>query len=357
MTEEARAVELGGLRPLLEELRAAEGLSGLALVTARGDGGIGGLFVGTDPIGQPLGPETLFPVASITKLATALAVLRLVDAGELSVDDPLARHLPEAGSARPGVTLRGLLSHSSGVPYHIPEDTAAYGPGATWRVLADKCLATPPERPPGTYVQYSNLGYGLLALVVERRTGQEFPDALARLVLDPLGIEGYVGSVPPRPSATITDSQSEYSGTEYDLWNTAHWHTLVLPWAGLVTTASGALALVRAFLGVPPGFLSQATRAEATRNQNGELGGGFAGRPWPRCPWGLGPDIRGAKAPHPAPPEASPESFGHGGATGCHAWADPAVGGAWMFHGMRSFQTGWMERAGPRIGAAVLALH
>ncbi|HEV8638587.1 MAG TPA: serine hydrolase domain-containing protein [Chloroflexota bacterium] len=345
------------LGPLLTELRAEEGLAGLGLVAARGDGPVEGLFVGTDPIGQPLGPDTLLPVASITKLATALAVLRLVDAGDLWLDDPLARHLPEAASARPGVTLRRLLSHSSGVPYHIPEDMAAEGgPDASWRAIAERCLQTPVERPPGTYVQYGNLAYGLLALVVERRTGLEVPGALRDLVLGPLGIEGYLG-IPPRPWAHVKDVGGPHAGTTYEPYNTAGFLALGLPYAGLVTTAAGALALLRVFLGRPSGFLREATRAEATRNQNRELGGGFSPpRVWPRCPWGLGPELRDAKEPHPAPVEASPGSFGHGGATGCYAWADPTTGAVWMFHGLRSYVSGWMERAGPRIGRAILAL-
>jgi CubicO group peptidase (beta-lactamase class C family) len=56
--------------------------------------------------------------------------------------------------------------------------------------LATACLRVPLEREPGTYVQYSNLGPGLLAVIVERQTGQDVAAALTHLVLDPLGIEG-----------------------------------------------------------------------------------------------------------------------------------------------------------------------
>src|ERR671937_2235049 len=69
---------------------------------------------GVDAAGQPLG-GSLFPVASLTKLATALSVLRLVDVGGLGLADPLSRHLPEAGAAQPGVTLRRLLAHTAGL--------------------------------------------------------------------------------------------------------------------------------------------------------------------------------------------------------------------------------------------------
>jgi CubicO group peptidase (beta-lactamase class C family) len=343
------------IRPLLEQLRAQEELPGLALVAARGDAPVEGVFVGTDETGRPLGHDTLMPVASITKLATALAVLRLADRGELSVDDELARHLPDAAAARPGVTIRRVMSHSAGLPYHIPEDMAAEGgPGANWRGIAQKCLGTPPERPPGTLVQYGNLDYGLLGIVVERRTGLEIAAALHDLVLEPLGIEGCLG-VPTRRWAHERDVGGPFAGTIWEPYNTAGFLALGLPYCGLVVTAAGALALVRAFLGHPPDFLRPETRAEATHNQTGELGGGSRPpRVWPRCPWGRGPELRGQKDPHLAPAEAGPDSFGHGGATGCHAWADRTSGVAYMFHGLRSYRSGWLECAGPRIGAAVL---
>src|SRR5262245_48955617 len=76
---------------------------------------------GTDATGSPLGRDSLFPVASITKLATALAVLRLVEAGSLQLDRSIADLLPDAAAAQTGVTARHLLSHSSGLPYELDD--------------------------------------------------------------------------------------------------------------------------------------------------------------------------------------------------------------------------------------------
>ena len=70
------------------------------------------LAAGTDAREHPLNADTLIPVASVTKLATALAALRLADADKLKLDDPLALCLPEAAAAQEGVTLRRLLSHT-----------------------------------------------------------------------------------------------------------------------------------------------------------------------------------------------------------------------------------------------------
>ena len=125
----------------------------------------------------------------------------------------------------------------------------------------------------------------------------------------------------------------------------------------------GALALVRAFGGQPPGFLRPTTAVEARRNQavdptTGQtLRGGMA-RPllWERCPWGLGPELRDAKSPHWAPAQADPTSYGHAGASGCVAWLDPTVDLAWCIVGTRTADSGWLLRRGPTIAAALLQI-
>jgi len=194
-------------------------------------------------------------------------------------------------------------------------------------------------------------------VAVERRTGQEFSRALRELVLEPLGIEAYLGDEPPRPPVAIADVPGEHTGTDLESFNSPFWRSLALPWGGLVTTADGALALVRAFADRAPGFLAEATRADATRDQTGGVPGGlFPPFVWDRCPWGLGPQLRGDGEPHLGAPRGNPSSFGHGGLSGCLVWADPAAGTAWGFFGARTVLSGWPSRVGPRIGEAALAL-
>src|SRR5204863_8996543 len=114
--------------------------------------------------------------------------------------------------------------------------------------------------------------------------------------------------------------------------------------------------LVEAFAGRPPRFLQPETRSQAIRDQAPGLGGGMAPPLlWPRCPWGLGPELRDAKAPHWAPAEAADDSFGHAGASGCLAWHDPARDLSWALAAPLTADGGWLVRAAPRIGAALLA--
>jgi CubicO group peptidase (beta-lactamase class C family) len=202
-------------------------------------------------------------------------------------------------------------------------------------------------------VQYSNVGYGLLAIAVERVTGRPFAAALSEQVLGPLGIEGYLGvEALPRQAARTTDVRGRAAGTEIEPFNSPFWRGLAMPWVGLVTTAEGALRLLGAFAG---DFLRPDTRARATSDQTGGLAGGFGGPlMWDPSPWGLGPDLRGQKRPHWAPASASPGSYGHAGASGCLAWHDPARDLSWVLIGTRTADGGWLLRQGAAIGAALL---
>ena len=344
------------IRRVAAQTLATAQVPGLVIAVARGQQPAVEIALGSDAGGRPLTTASLFPVASITKLATALAVLRLVDAGAVALDDPLGRYLPDAAASQDDVTVRSLLCHTSGLPLDLADHAAPYAPGLDWPALARACLQTPLEAPPATRVQYSNVGYGLLAIVVERQTGQPFARALAALVLEPLGVEAYLGTEPARPPAMIADVRGPHTHSALEPYNSPFWRSLALPWAGMLTTAGGALRLLHAFLGMPAGFLRAEIRAEATRNQTGALGGGF--RPplmWSPCPWGLGPEIRGTKAPHWIPAQAGPDSFGHSGGSGCIAWAIPAADLGWAILGTRTADGGWLLRRGPAISAAILA--
>ncbi len=127
-----------------------------------------------------------------------------------------------------------------------------------------------------------------------------------------------------------------------------------MPYGSLITTAAGALKLVQAFAGRPAGFLSPDLIAEARRDQTRRLPGRIIGLyDWKRSPWGLGVELRGQKQPHAVTPAASPDSFGHVGASGAMAWVDPALDGAWVILGPRLYHEWWPHL--PDLTAAILA--
>lgn len=151
---------------------------------------------------------TRFQVGSVTKGFTAAAVMRLEEAGRLSVDDPIADYLP-AGitTARAGVeaTIHHLLSHTSGVGDFV-DDYDPRDPEA-WPASLDALVADfgpkPLEFTPGTRYAYSNSGYVLLGLIIERVTGEPFAGHLARTIFRPLGMAA-TDLAPPDPADDAT---------------------------------------------------------------------------------------------------------------------------------------------------------
>lgn len=140
---------------------------------------------------HPVVADDRFRLCSLTKPLTATAILQLVEAGDLGLDQPVARLLPFASPRDPaqtwgGVTVRHLLTHTSGVHRdgfdHVVED----GRPPDVRDLYDGQLEV--LRPPGTEVAYSNHGFALLGLLIEAVTGVGFWDYLAASVLAPAGM-------------------------------------------------------------------------------------------------------------------------------------------------------------------------
>ena len=134
-------------------------------------------------------PSLRYGIGSLTKTFTAAMVLRLADSGRLALDDPVMRYLPEALSDS-AVTIAHLLGHTAGVSdiYRWPEYAERHGDSISLAAIAAAAHAKPLDFRPGSASAYSNTGYALLALLVERLTKRSFGDALRTELLDPLGM-------------------------------------------------------------------------------------------------------------------------------------------------------------------------
>jgi CubicO group peptidase (beta-lactamase class C family) len=144
--------------------------------------------------GRRVTPATNFRLASVSKQFTAMAVMRLVADGKLSTSDPAARYLAELPAFAKGVTVRHLLTHTSGL--HDYED---FVPDTQTRQVSDlDALHLVAARSdslyfaPGSHWRYSNTGYALLALVVERVSGQRYADFLRERIFEPAGMSNTV---------------------------------------------------------------------------------------------------------------------------------------------------------------------
>ncbi len=132
--------------------------------------------------------QTNYRLASMTKQFTATSILILAERGKLSVDDLVSRYLPELASVAPTVTLRHLLTHTSGLPEYealLPDDDKT--PIADSNVLSLVAQYKAKVTPGGKFV-YNNTGYALLALVVERVSQLSYPEFLRKNIFKPLGM-------------------------------------------------------------------------------------------------------------------------------------------------------------------------
>ncbi len=129
---------------------------------------------------KPLRRTSLFEIASCTKSFTAITILRLVESGKLSLDDSIAKHLPDIPENCQAITIRHLLTHTSGIPGNNTR-----GSGDDVKKVIPTFLAGGPRFPPGRRHEYWNQGYSLLSEIIARSTGQSYQDALRSMVFEP----------------------------------------------------------------------------------------------------------------------------------------------------------------------------
>ncbi|WP_019905408.1 serine hydrolase [Methylobacterium sp. 77] len=183
----------------------------------------------------PNTPETLFRIGSITKQFTAAAILKLAEAGSLSLDDPVIRRLPELPPAWAPMTIRMLLNHSSGLPNVTALPGYATSLGRVERTPMETVALLYREEllfPPGTGHEYSNTGYILLAGLIERITGQTFERYLSDAILAPAGLDSTRDA---DPGAILPQRASGYRRVSGE-WRNA------LPLAASAPSGAGMLA-------------------------------------------------------------------------------------------------------------------
>jgi CubicO group peptidase (beta-lactamase class C family) len=255
----------------------------------------------------PMGTASVSRIGSISKTVTATLMMRLVDRGVLSLDDPVSRYLPEVreiGDPRPGappVTFRFLASHTAGLVREPELEGAASGPIAAWE---GKVLASIPktrfDSVPGMRYQYSNIGFAILGLALSRAAGRPFTELVEDEVFRPLGMVASTfvvdSTLAPRLAAGYENRRDgtidaetparEQSGRGYKVPN-----------GGVYTTLADLGRLMGALSGVPGlGILSDTSRREMLRVQTPED---------PRRGYGLGLTV--------SVDAAGREIAGHGG--------------------------------------------
>jgi CubicO group peptidase (beta-lactamase class C family) len=282
--------------------------------------GFGSLSAASDA--PSVRPDSVFLLASITKPVTVSSLMLLVERGLVSLGDSVSHYLPDfRGGERDKVRVRDLLSHTSGLPDMLPENIELRRAHAPLSEFVRRVYATPLLFSPGTQFRYQSMGILLAAEIVERLSGKRLRDFEKEEIFEPLGMRdsslglggrsiGDLVSCAPVPGTDPADG--ERFGP-----NSLYWRDIGCPWGGMHSTTSDLGVLLQTFLdgGVYSGkrIFSPDTVKAMTSDQNVEL----------KAPWGLGWALGRSRAWNAFGDVVSARAFGHAGATGTMAWADP----------------------------------
>ena len=265
-------------------------------------------------------PESVFLLASITKPMTAAAVMTLVDAGEISLDDKAVKFFPQfTGEGREAITVRNLLTHTGGLPDMLADDEALRARHATLEDYRDGAFKAPLKFAPGSSYSYSSMGILLSSQIAQKVTGIPIAQFVETKIFKPLGMTkssfGLGGraksaTVPSQTAPAMTDAGKK-SWNDWN-WNSDYWRNLGAPWGGALAPASDVARFYNEFLHQRGRILKPATEQMMIVNQS----------PPGVKPSGLGFDL----PPSVGSPACGPRTFGHNGSTGTLSWADPDSG-------------------------------
>jgi uncharacterized protein YbbC (DUF1343 family)/CubicO group peptidase (beta-lactamase class C family) len=267
------------------------------------------------PEPDPMTSDTIFDIASLTKpLGTAIAVMALVERGDVKLDAPLGRYLREfRASTFDGVTIERLLAHTAGFPALPANDALVAGFPAAARTLAQRPL----DYPPGTGFQYSDTGFIVLGELVRRVSGQPLDRYLDRILFRPLGLADTSFRPPDAVRARVAPTEFNPGGLLRGRVHDPRARQLggVAGHAGMFSTAADLARMCRMLLN--GGELDGKRILRATTVQ----------RMWTRMPEAdgrraLGWDVNSSFST-PMAPFFPADSVGHTGFTGTTVWIDP----------------------------------
>lgn len=280
----------------------------------------------------PIDPDTRFLIASLTKPMVAMATLLLVERGQLALNERVSEIVPEfKGPGKRLITVKHLLTHTSGLPDMLPNNRELRASHATLHDFVRETGQTEIVYPSGTNSQYQSMGYALLGAIIEKVCGRSCSQFLQEDLFHPLGMHrSSLGLAPEEindPNVAIVEVPEDQVGEDSWNWNSPYWKSFGAPWGGTLASVSDVSRFCRCMLN---GGLSasgkrlfhETTICHATSNRLHD---------YPDLPesirrtrgWGYGwrmnwMDHRGSFGDL-----LGPDVFGHWGATGTVCWIDP----------------------------------
>lgn len=277
----------------------------------------------------PMSFDSVFWIASMTKPVTACAIMMLQDEGKLSVDDPVAKYLPELADVKTvdgksgKLTLKHLLTHTSGLAEPTDQEALAS------RTLADLIphfASKPLQFEPGVRWQYSQSGINSLGRIAEVVSGKQLQDFLKERLFDPLGMKDTTFYPDAAQCARLAKSYKLVDGKleeakVFPIYDSARQGRYPAANGGLYSTARDYGRLCQMLLNkgsfCGKQYLTPAAVTAMSSVHSGDLKTGFTDGNG----WGLGCCV--VRQPQGPTAVLSPGTFGHGGVYGTQAWIDP----------------------------------
>lgn len=335
------------LAPVLQPFVDNHTISGAVLMVSSPDKVLALETIGTSDLNtkEPMRPDAMFWIASMTKPMTAMALMMCVEEGKLSIDDPVEKHLPEFKGQmlvaekspervvlqkpkRP-VTIKDLLTHTSGLVSDLPTGGSALDTLTLQGAVIGYAIS-PLQFEPGSKWQYCNPGINTLGRLVEVASGKPYAEFMQERLFTPLGMkdttfwptEAQLKRLAKSYKPNADKTGLEETTVKYLSPKLTERTRMPLAAGGIFSTAADLAKVYQMVLngGTLNGhqFLKPETLKQMTTNQTGDLKVSFSDG----MHMGLGFHI--VNTPMGVTESLSPGSFGHGGAYGTQAWMDSA---------------------------------
>lgn len=185
--------------------------------------------------------QTRFLVASLTKPMVAMAILKLVESGQVTLNQRVSELVPEfKGPNKRQITLKHLLTHTSGLPDMLPNNRELRAANASLMEFVKQTSAVDLTFPSGTGAQYQSMGFALLGPLIENVSGESAPSYLKSAIFEPLGMTRTVLGLPEDElddeNIAEVNLPADQVGEDRWNWNSRYWKSFGAPWGGVLST-------------------------------------------------------------------------------------------------------------------------
>jgi CubicO group peptidase (beta-lactamase class C family) len=317
------------LQALLEQHITQDGFAGAAVIAAKQGKIILEQYAGMASPSQISNANTLWCIASISKVYAVATIMRLVELGAVTLNTLASAVIPEfSGEGREEIRLRHLVTHTSGLIYEAPNMESLLEQQVPFEKILEIAYTAPLQFKPGTSLSYADYNTLIAGKMLENIMGIPLPELVRTHILEPMGLENTFFPTPPEQDSRIAIVRNVMAdNTNGAMYNSRYARNLPHPAFAVTTTAKDMMRFLLHFAPTGPRVLSNTTIAAMTRNQTGVVTGihpsvkGYDTTA--PMPWGIGWALQTEHLPALQCELASFKTFGHGGASGCQVFIDP----------------------------------